>query len=184
MIRRALIVFLILAAPLSGCTGTEDEHTMVPEFTVLKEDGGQITNSDYSGGAYVIVFSAQWCSNPCHNNLHNLNLSIPNISVLVVSTDLDEAPNGVTLSMWEDSVNEYDDDKELNQTLDYTFTRVNEAQNFATQMNIDSPGTSIFVNAAGYEVHRQIGTFGDYNEQSTLDMIEMHWLAAESSMLH
>tara|TARA_B100002052_G_C15827701_1_gene573764 strand:- start:557 stop:1111 length:555 start_codon:yes stop_codon:yes gene_type:complete len=178
MIRRALIVFLILAAPLSGCTGAEDEHTMIPEFTVLKEDGSLITNSDYSGEAYVIVFSAQWCSNPCHNNLHNLNLSIPNITVLVVSTDLDEAPNGVTLSMWEDSVNEYDDSKELNQTLDYTFTRVDETLNFATQMDIDSPGTSIFVDSSGYEVHRQIGTFGDYNEQSTLDMIETHWNAA------
>ena len=178
MIRRALIAFLILAAPLSGCTGSEDEHTLVPEFTVLKEDGSQITNADYSGQAYVIVFSAQWCSNPCHNNLHNLNLSVPNITVLVVSTDLDESPNGVTLSMWEDSVNEYDDNKEVNQTLDYRFTRVDASQNFATQMNIDSPGTSIFVDSSGYEVHRQIGTFGDYNEQATLDTIESHWNSA------
>ena len=42
-------------------------------------------------------------------------------------------------------------------------------------MDIDSPGTSIFVDSSGYEVHRQIGTFGDYNEQATLDTIESHW---------
>lgn len=178
MMRRLLIALLILTAPLAGCTGTDETHTQVPDFTVLNEDGAHITNSNYSGEAYVIVFSAQWCSNPCHNNLHNLNLSVPNITVLVVSTDLDAAPNGVTLSMWEDSVNEYDDDKELDQTLDYAFSRVDSTQNFATQMGIDAPGTSVFVDSSGYEMHRQIGTFGEYNDQETLDLIESYWNSA------
>ena len=56
MIRRALIAFLILAAPLSGCTGSEDEHTLLPEFTVLKEDGSQITNADFQDKHMSLFF--------------------------------------------------------------------------------------------------------------------------------
>ena len=74
--------------------------------------------------------------------------------------------------------NEYDDDKELDQTLDYAFTRVDSTQNFATQMGIDAPGTSVFVDSSGYEMHRQIGTFGEYNDQETLDLIESYWNSA------
>ena len=59
------------------------------------------------------------------------------MTVLVVSTDLDESPNGVTLSMWEDSVNDATTIKNSIKHL-ITFTRVDESQNFATQMNIDS----------------------------------------------
>tara|TARA_B100001250_G_C19736756_1_gene761108 strand:- start:385 stop:933 length:549 start_codon:yes stop_codon:yes gene_type:complete len=174
MIRRWLVAILILIAPLAGCTGDSNDYEKIPEFTVLTEEG-TVSNFNFSNQAYVVVFSAQWCGTPCHNNMHNLNLSVPGIEVLVISTDIDENPNGVTLSMWKESVDEYDDNKELNQTLEYTFSRVDPSQNFATDMGIDSPGTVIFVDSLGHEIHRQIGSFGAYNEQATLDVIKAHW---------
>ena len=172
--QRCLLAILVLLAPLAGCTGDSSELEKIPEFTVLTEDA-TISNNDFANQAFVIVFSAQWCGTPCHNNMHNLNLSVPGINVLVVSTDIDAEPNGVTLSMWKDSVNEYDDDKEQNQTLDYSFSRVDTSQNFASDMGIDSPGTVIFVDTQGNERHRQLGTFGAYNDQATLDVIKGHW---------
>ena len=45
-------------------------------------------------------------------------------------------------------------------------------------MGIDAPGTSVFVDSSGYEMHRQIGTFGEYNDQETLDLIESYWNSA------
>ena len=42
-------------------------------------------------------------------------------------------------------------------------------------MGIDSPGTVIFVDTQGNERHRQIGSFGAYNDQATLDVIKGHW---------
>ena len=186
MMQRWLMAILILLAPLAGCTSDSNELEKIPEFTVLTDDE-TVSTSDFQNQAYVIVFSAQWCGTPCHNNMHNLNLTSARmaeqgfdieIEVLVVSTDIDEEPNGVTLSMWKDSVDEYDDDKEINQTLEYTFSRVDPSNNFASEMGIDAPGTVIFVNYLGYETHRQIGSFGAYNDQATLDIIESHWLNA------
>tara|TARA_B100002052_G_scaffold121724_2_gene112021 strand:+ start:3908 stop:4462 length:555 start_codon:yes stop_codon:yes gene_type:complete len=175
MMQRWLLAILILLAPLAGCTGDTKELEKIPEFTVLTEESGTVSNNNFENQAFVIVFSAQWCSNPCHTNLHNLNLSIPGIDVLVVSTDVDEEPNGVTLSMWEQSVNEYDDDEELNQTLQYTFSRVDPSNNFASDMGIDAPGTVIFVDSSGHEIYRKVGMFGAYNDQPTLDIIKGHW---------
>ena len=172
--QRWLLAILVVLAPLAGCTGDSLELEKIPEFTVITEDA-TISNNDFANQAFVIVFSAQWCGSPCHNNMHNLNLSVPGINVLVVSTDIDEEPNGVSLSMWEQSVNEFDDDKELNQTLQYTFSRVDSTQNFASDMGIDSPGTVIFVDTQGNERHRQIGSFGAYNDQATLDVIKGYW---------
>ncbi|HJM66498.1 MAG TPA: redoxin family protein [Candidatus Thalassarchaeaceae archaeon] len=174
MIRSWLVLILILIAPLAGCTGNSNDYEMLPEFTVLTE-GESVSYSNFSNQPYVVVFSAQWCGTPCHNNMHNLNLSVPGIEVLVVSTDIDENPNGVTLTMWKESVDEYDDNKEFNQTLEYTFSRVNPSQNFATEMGIDAPGTVIFVDSNGYEMFRQVGSFGAYNDEATLDTIKGHW---------
>ena len=173
--QRWLLVILILLAPLAGCSGDTKELEKIPEFTVLTEESGTVSNNNFENQAFVIEFSAQWCSNPCHTNLHILNLSIPGIDVLVVSTDVDEEPNGVTLSMWEQSVNEYDDDEELNQTLQYTFSRVDPSNNFASDMGIDAPGTVIFVDSSGHEIYRKVGMFGAYNDQPTLDIIKGHW---------
>ena len=181
-----MLAILILFAPLAGCTGDSNDLQKIPDFTLLTE-GDPISSASYENKAYVIVFSAQWCGTPCHNNMHNLNLTSARmaqeglqleIEVLVISTDVDEEPNGVTLSMWKESVDQYDDDKELNQTLEYTFSRVDPANNFASSMGIDAPGTVIFVDSFGYETHRQVGSFGAYNEKATLDIIEEHWLNA------
>ena len=173
--QRWLLVILILLAPLAGCSGDTKELEKIPEFTVLTEESGTVSNNNFENQAFVIVFSAQWCSNQGHTNLHNLNLSITGIDELVVSTDVDEEPNGVTLSMWEQSVNEYDDDEELNQTLQYTFSRVDPSNNFASDMGMDAPGTVIFVDSSGHEIYRKVGMFGAYNDQPTLDIIKGHW---------
>ena len=172
--QRWLMAILILLAPLAGCTGDSNDSEKIPEFTVLT-DNEPVSTSDYQNQAYVIVFSAQWCGTPCHNNMHNLNLSVPGIEVLVVSTDIDEEPNGISLSMWKDSVDEYDDNKDINQTLEYTFSRVDPSDNFASEMGIDAPGTVVFVDILGHEIHRQVGSFGAYNDQATLDEIKAHW---------
>ena len=101
--QRWLLAILILLAPLAGCTGDTKELEKIPEFTVLTEENGTVSNNNFENQAFVIVFSAQWCGTPCHNNMHNLNLTSARmaqeglqleIEVLVISTDVDEEPNG------------------------------------------------------------------------------------------
>ena len=42
-------------------------------------------------------------------------------------------------------------------------------------MGIESPGTVVFVDSLGHEMYRQLGMFGAYNDQATLDTIKGIW---------
>ena len=171
-----LLTILIALAPLTGCTSESEDVIALPEYNLLDHTNSTVEKEDYLGTPYVIVFSAQWCGTPCHNNMHNLNYSVPGIDVIVVSTEYDYSPQGVSMSEWIDIVNEFDDDgDDIGQTLDYTFTRVIEGDDFAEQMDVFAPGTVIFVNSAGEEVQRHEGSFGPAGDNETITMIQGYW---------
>ena len=108
--------------------------------------------------------------------MHNLNISVPGIEVVVVSTEYGYAAQGVSMTEWIDIVNEFDDDgDDIGQTLDYTFTRVIEGDDFAEQMDVFAPGTVIFVNSVGEEVQRHEGSFGPAGDEGTLALIQEYW---------
>jgi len=171
-----LLTILIALAPLTGCTSESEDVIALPEYNLLDHTNSTVEKEDYLGTPYVIVFSAQWCGTPCHNNMHNLNYSVPGIDVIVVSTEYDYSPQGVSMTEWIDIVNEFDDDgDDIGQTLDYTFTRVIEGDDFAEQMDVFAPGTVIFVNSAGEEVQRHEGSFGPAGDNETITMIQGYW---------
>ncbi|DAC23255.1 MAG TPA: hypothetical protein HA345_04180 [Candidatus Thalassarchaeaceae archaeon] len=171
-----LLTVLIALTPLTGCTSESEEVIALPEYNLLDHTNSTVEKEDYLGAPYVILFSAQWCGTPCHNNMHNLNTSVPGIEVVVVSTEYDYAPQGVSMLEWIDIVNEFDDDgDDIGQTLEYTFTRVIEGDDFAEQMDVFAPGTVIFVNSVGEEIQRHEGSFGPAGDEDTLALIQEYW---------
>ena len=76
----------------------------------------------------------------------------------------------------DENEDEFDDDgDDIGQTLEYTFTRVIEGDDFAEQMDVFAPGTVIFVNSVGEEIQRHEGSFGPAGDEDTLALIQEYW---------
>jgi len=144
-----LLVMLMLTTTLSGCLTDEQETVTFPEFSAVADDGQTYDNARMAeNGAYMVLFSAEWCNSPCYNTMHNIWQAQANLPVLVMSTDPVENIGGVSLSDWHDSADAHDD--EGNDTgvslTSYAFMKGHEAGN---ALVIDTPGTLVFVNGDG-----------------------------------
>ena len=153
--RIAFAVFLLMGVSLSGCLGEEEAETqMFPAFSAVADDTTQYDNARMSGSPYIVLFSAEWCNNPCYTTMHTIWEAVPELPVLVMSTDPVENISGVTLSDWHDSADAYDDeDGDTGVSLTtYAFMKGSEP---AAELGIDTPGSVVFVNAQGEvtEIH-------------------------------
>ena len=141
---------------LAGCLGSdsEDDDTsdvtsepqMFPQWDEVTDDGTNWSNDRLNGSAYIVIFSAQWCNTPCMNLMHSIWDTVPEIPVMVMSTD-----NGSEISFedWHDAADAHDDEEgdENNNLTTYRFLLGDEEGN---SLGIESPGTTIFVNKTGY----------------------------------
>lgn len=153
--RIAFAVFLLMGVSLSGCLGEEEAETqMFPAFSAVADDTTQYDNARMSGSPYIVLFSAEWCNNPCYTTMHTIWEAVPELPVLVMSTDPVENISGVTLSDWHDSADAHDDeDDDTGVSLTtYAFMKGSEP---AAELGIDTPGSVVFVNAQGEvtEIH-------------------------------
>ena len=153
--RIAFAVFLLMGVSLSGCLGEEEAETqMFPAFSAVADDTTRYDNARMSGSPYIVLFSAEWCNNPCYTTMHTIWEAVPELPVLVMSTDPVENISGVTLSDWHDSADAYDDeDDDTGVSLTtYAFMKGSEP---AAELGIDTPGSVVFVNAQGEvtEIH-------------------------------
>ena len=166
------IALLFISAGLAGCTSDDtDEVKNFPQFSSVADDGETYNKARMSGSPFVVMFSAEWCNNPCQTSMFTIWEAIPELSVLVMSTDPAEDPQGINLQDWHEAANAFDDDDETGDpgvTLTtYAFMKGVEA---GEELGITSPGTVMFVNAEGEITATKVGILEE--PQEVLDLWE------------
>ena len=151
-----LLSVCISLAGLTGCIGDSDDENQelqaFPEFSATADDG-QNYNLNDTNGAFIAVFSAEWCSNPCHSSMHNIWAFQEGLQVYVFSTDATEDPQGITLSDWHDAADGYDDEYDdsgnvEDEGVSLTSYKFMKGSEIANELGIQNPGTIVFVNSA------------------------------------
>ena len=165
-------LLLLMMTSLTGCVGEEEpEIVAFPTFSAIADDGETYDNQRMSGGAFIVVFSAEWCNNPCHTSMFTIWEAIPELTVLVMSTDPAENASGITLQDWHEAANAFDDDDSTGDTgvtlTTYAFMKGVEA---GQELGVTSPGTVMFVNADGYITATKVGILEE--PQEVLDLWE------------
>ena len=152
---------MLLTFPLTGCTEeTENDTTSFPQFSSVADNGQTYDNARMAGSPFIVVFSAEWCNNPCYTTMHTIWNAEAELPVLVMSTDPAENASGYTLQDWHESADAHDDngdDKGVNLTT-YAFMKGVEA---GEKLGITSPGTVIFVNGNGDITYQHTGRMDD-----------------------
>ena len=157
----ALVLILLLAAPLTGCTSEEEEKTLVfPNFSEVADDNQPHDNDRMAGSAFIVIFSAEWCNNPCFTTMHAIWETQPELPVLVMSTDPAENANGMTLSEWHDSANAHDDE-DGDTGVELTTYAFMKGSDVTAALDITRPGSLAFVNGAGEITYLHEGRIDD-----------------------
>ena len=142
-------LLLLMMTSLTGCVGEEEpEIVAFPTFSAIADDGETYDNQRMSGGAFIVVFSAEWCNNPCHTTMHAIWNTQPELPVLVMSTDPAENAGSLTLSDWHDSANAHDD-VEGDSGVELTTYAFMKGVETAAELDITRPGSLAFVNGDG-----------------------------------
>ena len=155
--RKLFVLFAAFSLLLAGCTSDDskeddspdevpvEELEVFPDWHEMTDDGTNWSSERLDGQAYIVIFSAQWCNSPCFDLMHTIWNAQSDLPVMVMSTD-----NGSEVSFedWHDSADAHDDeDGETNNNLTtYRFLLGDEE---GQQLDISSPGTTIFVNKNG-----------------------------------
>ena len=155
--RKLFVLFAAFSLLLAGCTSDDskeddspdevpvEELEVFPDWHEMTDDGTNWSSERLDGQAYIVIFSAQWCNSPCFDLMHTIWNAQSDLPVMVMSTD-----NGSEVSFedWHDSADAHDDeDGETNNNLTtYRFLLGDEE---GQQLDITSPGTTIFVNKNG-----------------------------------
>ena len=95
-----LLAISLFFAPLAGCTSDDDDGPVIfPTFSAVADNDEVYDNTRMNGNPFIVIFSAEWCNNPCYASMHSIwatqSLRLP---VLVMSTDPAENASGITLS--------------------------------------------------------------------------------------
>ena len=163
----ALLVISLLFSPMAGCTSDdEDETVMFPAFSAVADNDEVYDNSRMDGSPFIVIFSAEWCNNPCYTSMHSIWETIPELPVLVMSTDPAENASGITLSEWHDSADAFDDDDDNTgvSLTSYAFMKGHEP---GEKLGITAPGTVMFVNSVGEVTKTHVGILDDSTEIQT-----------------
>ena len=155
--RKLFVLFAAFSLLFAGCTSDDskeddspdevpvEELEVFPDWHEMTDDGTNWSSDRLEGQAYIVIFSAQWCNSPCFDLMHTIWNAQSDLPVMVMSTD-----NGSEVSFedWHDSADAHDDeDGETNNNLTtYRFLLGDEE---GQQLEITSPGTTIFVNKNG-----------------------------------
>ncbi len=163
-----LTALLLLSTSLAGCTSEDsDENSMqaFPSFSSVGDDNETYDNARMSGSPFIVMFSAEWCNNPCYTTMFAIWDAIPELPVLVMSTDPAENAGGLTLQDWHESANAHDDDDETGATninlTTYVFMKGSEV---AEALDIKSPGSLAFVTSDGEILEIHVGRLDDSAE--------------------
>lgn len=167
-----LVVLLMISTGFAGCTSDDgDELQAFPQFSSLADDDQTYNKAKMAGSPFIVMFSAEWCNNPCHTSMFTMWEAVPELPVLVMSTDPAENASGITLQDWHEAANAFDDDDSTGDTgvtlTTYVFMKGVEA---AEDLAVTSPGTVMFINADGYITATKVGMLEE--PQEVLDLWE------------
>ena len=167
-VRTLLVLVLLSLSTFTGCLGSEKDSVSGPRFPAFNQNsdtGQNISLADYKGSPFIVVFSAEWCTNPCQPSMHAINETLLAPPAIVISTDPADKPQGVSLSEWKQSADSYDDERDDNgtvtdprQTLDYRFIK---GADIASELDVQAPGTLMFIDADGFVIVTHIGILDD-----------------------
>ena len=157
----ALLTLMLLLTPITGCTAEEGETAQTfPVFSSVADDNQTYDNARMAGGAYIVVFSAEWCNSPCYTTMHAIWNAKAELPVLVMSTDPAENAGGLTLSEWHDSANAHDDEDE-DEGVELTTYAFMKGSEVAAELDITRPGSLAFVNGQGEITYLHEGRMDD-----------------------
>ena len=160
--RVALMALLMMTTALAGCVGGSDdvEATAFPSFEAMADDGVTYSNADFDGDWFIVIFSAEWCTDPCFDSMHAIWSVMPEAPVLVFSTDPGDEPQGINLSTWHETADAHDDeDEDVGVSLtSYRFLKGAEP---AAELDITKPGSVAFVDTNGEVVYLHQGRLTD-----------------------
>ncbi|MBT4059687.1 MAG: redoxin domain-containing protein [Euryarchaeota archaeon] len=169
------LLALILLFP--GCLGTSTddlETPPFPQFISLADDNITYTLSDFSGAPFVVIFSAEWCDSPCHMTMHAINSALNEPAMIVMSTDPQDEPQGITLQDWHDKASAYDDEEgNSGQTLEFPFMKGVDA---SKELEIDARPSILFVDSDGKIITLHEGGVTDEDE------IRGYWTSAGGTL--
>ena len=112
-----LVVLLMISTGFAGCTSDDSEEVIAfPQFSSVADDEQTYNKAKMAGAPFVVMFSAEWCNNPCHTSMFTIWEAIPELPVLVMSTDPAENASGITLQDWHEAANAFDDDDSTGDT--------------------------------------------------------------------
>ena len=160
----ALLTGLLFLTPMAGCISDEsDDVKSFPVFSEQADDGNVYDNAAMEGSGFIVIFSAEWCNNPCYTTMHAIWNAEPALPVLVMSTDPAENAGSMTLSDWHASADAHDDDGDdagVSLTT-YAFMKGSEA---GKALDITRPGSVVFVNGQGEITYQNEGRMDDAEE--------------------
>ena len=166
------VVLLMISTGFAGCTSEEAEELQAfPQFSSLADDDQTYNKAKMAGSPFIVMFSAEWCNRPCYSTMHSMWNAQAELPVLVMSTDPAERAGGLTLEQWHESANAYDDDDNStnNELTTYAFMKGDDV---AILLEINTPGTMIFVNSNGEITDIHEGKLDDK------DLILSYWANA------
>ena len=171
-----LVALLFISAGLAGCTSDESEKDQVfPQFSSVADNDETYNKARMAGSPFIVMFSAEWCNNPCHTSMFTIWEAIPELTVLVMSTDPAENASGITLQDWHEAANAFDDDDSTGDTgvtlTTYAFMKGDDT---ALELDISTPGTTFFINSAGIITDRHEGLLDDQ------ELILSYWESASN----
>lgn len=159
MRKNAILLALLLAA-LSfspGCLEGESAESveMVPEFTMIADDGQEYGSESLTGTSYILHFSASWC-NQCRPTMHAVANHLGDETYLVISTDAGDGGQE-SLQNWHTQVNESKQDS----TVDAPFSM---NAGLAEDLEINNTPTLILISTDGAVIDKHIGPMTDTAE--------------------
>ncbi len=172
-----LTLLLLLSSTLAGCTSdetSEEKLESFPQFSTTGDNGEVYDNQRMAGEAFIVMFSAEWCNNPCYTTMFAIWETIPELPILVMSTDPAENASGLSLQDWHESANAHDDDGEDPKVTLTTYVFM-KGSDVAEELGIKSPGSLAFVTPNGEISEIHVGRLDDASD------IQAKWDAANSS---
>ena len=160
--RAALMALLMMTTALAGCVGGSDDAEAVafPSFESTADNGVSYSNADFEGDWFIVIFSAEWCTDPCFDSMHAIWSVMPEAPVLVFSTDPANEPQGINLSTWHETADAHDDEDE-DEGVSLTSYRFLKGAEPAAELDITKPGSVAFVDTLGEVVYLHQGPLTD-----------------------